>query len=92
MRVDSDAHTARSVRKLLEYTDLEVKNIVKCIKAAKETENIIHGLVSNSTDFRSAQDEIFLCDTGATVSIIGLQVARDNGLRVNQLKTPPHVR
>ena len=38
--------------------------------APKETENIIHGLVSNSTDFRSAQSEIFLFDTGATVLII----------------------
>ena len=36
------------MRKLLEYTDIEVKNIVKSIKAAKEMENIIHGLVSNS--------------------------------------------
>ena len=50
-----------------------VKNIIKNIKAAKETENIVHGLVSNSTDFRSAKDEIFLCDTGAKVSIIGLR-------------------
>ena len=69
MRVDSEDHrsTTGSMRKLLEYTDLEVKNIVKCIKAPKEMENITHGLVSNSMDFRSAQDEIFLCDTGATV-------------------------
>ena len=57
-------------------------------QSSKRDENKIHGLVSNSTDFRSAQDEIFLCDTGATVSIIGIQVARDNGLRVNGLKTP----
>merc|ERR1712105_380111 len=78
LRVDSEVHR---VRKLLEYT-------VKCIKAAMESENIIHGLVSNSTDFRSSQDECFLCDTGATVSIIWLQVARDNGLRANRLKTP----
>ena len=27
-------------------------------------------------------------DTGATVSIVGLQVAKDNGLKVNRLKTP----
>ena len=55
-RVDSEVHR---VRKLLEYTDQEVKDTIKCIKAARESENIIHSLVSNSTDFRSALDEMF---------------------------------
>ena len=76
------------MRKVLDYTDQEVTDTVKCIKAARESENIIHSLVSNSTDFRSAQDEMFLCDTGAMVSIVGHQVTRDNGLKVKQLKTP----
>ena len=45
---------------MLEYPDLEVINIVKNIKAAKETENRVQGLVSNKTDFRSANEETFL--------------------------------
>ena len=30
-------------------------------------------------------------DIGATVSIIGLQVAKDNGLTINKLKTPRNI-
>ena len=30
-------------------------------------------------------------DTGATVSIIGLQVAKDNWLKVNKVKTPHNI-
>ena len=44
--------------------------------------------MSNSTDFRSAQSEFFLFDTGATESIIWLQVTKDNGLKVKKFKTP----
>ena len=73
---------------MIDYPDLEVKNIVKNIKAAKETENTVQGLVSNKTDFRSANEETFLFDNGATVSIIGLQVAKENGLKISRLKTP----
>ena len=41
-----------SVKKMIDYPDLEVKNIVKNIKADKETENTAQGLVSKNTDFR----------------------------------------
>ena len=30
-------------------------------------------------------------DTGVTVSLIGLKVAKDNGLKVNKLKTPCNI-
>ena len=33
----------------------------------------------------------FLFDTGATVNIIGLEVARDNGLKISKLKTPRNI-
>ena len=67
---DSNVYTDGSVKKLPEYPDLEVTNIVKNIKAAKETENIVQGLVSNSTDFRSANEAILLCYTMCVTVIL----------------------
>ena len=51
----------------------------------------MQGLVSKNMDFRAAQSETFLFDTWATVSIIGLQVAKDNELLVNKLDTPCNI-
>ena len=73
------------------YTDLEVGNVIEFIKTAKETDNHVQGLVSKNTDFRSSQSATFLFDMGAKVSIIGLQVAKDNGLTINKLKTPGNI-
>ena len=64
---DNNTYINGSVKKLLDYPDLEVINIVKNIKAAKETENTVQGLVSNETDFRSTNEETFLFGTGTTV-------------------------
>ena len=62
---------------MLNYQDLKVKNITENIKAAKDSENTVQGYVSKNANFRSNQtQETFLFDTVATVSIIGLQVAR----------------
>ena len=69
-----------------------VKNITDNIKAAKDTENTVQGYVSKNTNFRSNQaQEIFLFDAGATLSIIGLQVAKDNGLQIIKVKTPRNI-
>ena len=50
---DDNTYINGSVKKMIDYPDLEVKNIVKNIKAAKETENTVQGLVSKNTNFRS---------------------------------------
>ena len=88
---DDNTYINGSVKKMINYPDLEVKNIIENIKAAKETENTVQGLVSKNTDFRSKNEETFLFDTGATVSIIGLQVAKDNGLKISKLRTPRNI-
>ena len=89
---DDNTYINGSVKKMLNYPDLEVKNIIENIKAAKDTENTVQGYVSKNTNFRSNQaQETFLFDTGATVSIIGLQVAEDNGLQISKLKTPRNI-
>ena len=82
---DDNTYINGSVKKMIDYPDLEVMNIVKNIKAAKETENTVQGLVSNKTDFRSTNEETFLFDTGATVLIIQLQVAKNNSLKISRL-------
>ena len=59
---------------------------------AKDSENTVEGYVSKNTNFRSNQArEMFLFNTGATVSIIGLEVARDNGLKMSKLKNPRNI-
>ena len=71
---------------MMDYQEIEVKNISENIKVAKDSENTVEGYVSKNTNFRSNQAwETFLFDTGATVSIIGLEVARDNGLKISKL-------
>ena len=81
---DDNTYINGSVKKMLNYPDLEIQNIIENIKAAKDTENTVQGYVSKNTNFRSNQaQETFLFDTGATVSIIGLQVARDNSYPIS---------
>ena len=73
------------------FTDSEVGNVVDSIKAAKASDNHVQGLISKKMDFRTALNETFLFDTGGTVSIIGLKVAKDNKLLVNKLDTPRNI-
>ena len=51
----------------------------------------MQGQIYKSLDFSKALTEVFLFDTGASVSIIGQQVAIDNQLHVNQLNTPHNI-
>ena len=74
-----------------EHTDSEVGKVVNSIKAAKASENHVQGQISKNIDFRKALTEILFFDTGATVSIIGQQVAIDIHLSVNKLDTPHNI-
>ena len=59
---------------------------------AKDSENTVEGYISKDTNFRSNKSrESFLFDTGATVCIIGLEVAKDNNLKISKLKSPRNI-
>ena len=67
---------------MIDYSENEVINIPEKIKLAKDSENTVQGFISKDTNFRSNQSqEQFLFDTGVTVCIIGLEVARENKWR-----------
>ena len=74
-----EEHTSGLVMKVKEYvnniSDEDIKTAIDMIQNAKETDNNAQGLISNSTDFRSANVETFLFDSGASVSLIGEQGA-----------------
>merc|ERR1712208_256022 len=52
-------------------SDEDIKTAIDMIRNAKETDNNAQGLISNSTDFRSANVETFLFNFGASVSLMG---------------------
>merc|ERR1712082_79689 len=64
---------------------------MEIIKNAKETDNSAQGLISRDTDFRSSNWEIFLFDSGASVSIMGEIMARENKLTIRRLSKPRNV-
>merc|ERR1711888_421743 len=55
------------------------------IKNAKETDNSAQGLISGNTDFRTSNLETLLFDSGASVSIMGEIMARENKLTIRRL-------
>ena len=64
---DSEEENASdTVMKVKEYvnsiSDEDIKTAIDMIQNAKETDNNAQGLISNSTDFRSANVETFLFD------------------------------
>ena len=65
--------------------------VVDSIRAAKASENHVQGQLSNTLDFRKALTEVFLFDTGASVSIIGQKVAQENHIQVTRLNTPRNI-
>ena len=48
-------------------------------------------MISNSTDFRQAKAERFLFDSGASVSIMGEVMAKENKLTIKKLSKPKNV-
>ena len=82
-----------SVRRVYtaEYTESEVMRVVDSIRAAKASENHVQGQLSNTLDFRKALTEVFLFDTGASVSTIGQKVAQYNQIQVTRLNTPRNI-
>ena len=77
---------------MIDYPENEVINILEKIKLAKDSENTVQGFISKDTNFRSNQSqEQFLFDTGATVCIIGLEVAKDNNLKISKLTRPRNI-
>ena len=65
--------------------------VVDSIRAAKASENHVQGQLSNTLDFRKALTEVFLFDTGVSVSIIGQKVAKDNQINVTKLTAPRNI-
>ena len=72
-------------------TDDDIKSAMEMIRNAKETDNSAQGLISSNTDFRSANLENFLFDSGASVSIMGEIMARENKLTIRRLARPRNV-
>ena len=89
----SEGETSDYVRRIQTtvYTDSEVGRVVSSIKAAKASENHLQGELSKTLGFRKALTQVFLFDTGASVSIIGQKVAKDNQLNETKLTTPRNI-
>ena len=72
-------------------TNEDIKSAIEMIKTARETDNSAQGLISRNTDFRDAKSENFLFDSGASVSIMGEIMARENKLTIRRLAKPRNV-
>ena len=85
-------HSKGVTKVMIDYPENEVINIIEKIKMAKDSENTVEGYISKDTNFRSNKSrESFLFDTGATVCIIGLEVAKDNNLKISKLTSPRNI-
>ena len=72
-------------------TNQDIISAIGIIKTARETDNSAQGLISRSTNFREAKAEKFLFDSGASVSIMGEIMARENKLTIRRLSKPRNV-
>ena len=82
-------HTSGSVKRRKEFvnniSDEEIKTAIDMIRNVKETDNHAQLLISNNTDFRSANVDTFLFDSGASVSLMWEQIACENNLTIKCL-------
>ena len=82
----------RRVKEVVDgVSDEDIKSAMEMIKTARETDNSAQGLISSNTDFRSSNPETFLFDSGASVSIMGEKMARENKLTIRRLSKPRNV-
>merc|ERR1712215_632080 len=63
----------------------QIHAAVESIKKAKYTDNTGLGLISQNLDFRNSNEETFLFYTGATASIMGEKMARENKIKIKNL-------
>ena len=86
------SETVMRVKEVVDgVSDEDIKSAMEMIKNAKETDNSAQGLISSNTDFRSSNLETFLFDSGASVSIMGEKMARENKLTIRRLSKPRNV-
>ena len=95
-REDSEEEeTSKTVMRVKEVvdgvSDDDIKSAMEMVRNAKETDNSAQGLISSTTDFRSANLETFLFNSGALVSIMGEIMARENKLTIRRLAKPRNV-
>ena len=74
-----------------DVTNQDIISAIGKIKTARETDNSAQGLISRSTNFREAKAENFLFDSGASVSIMGKIMARENKLTIRRQSKPRNV-
>ena len=90
----SDDVTTYQIKKV-KFTSSDNHESVKSLKSTKENNdmsNTIMGTMSDDIQFRGQRcKEQFFADTGANLNIVGLQVARDNKLRITKIKTPKQI-
>ena len=72
-------------------TNEDIISAIGMIKTARETDNSAQGLISRNTDFRDTKSENFLFDSGASLSIMGEIMARENKLTIRRLSKPRNV-
>ena len=72
-------------------TDEDIKSAMEMIRNARETDNSEQGLIYRNIDFRDANLENFLFDSGASVSIMGETMAQENKLTIRRLARPRNV-
>ena len=73
------------------YTDQDILTSLDKAKECMEQVTTLYGTISADPRTKGSRAECFLPDTGATLNIIGLEVAKDNGLKITRLTKPRRI-